>query len=81
MNKKNCLMISAVLGATSLVMFVLTYICFHYVVDGGFTSIKQEEAGKPFVSNWMGGFATLCLFGALVFLLVGLFCFNNNKNK
>lgn len=81
MNKKQSLIISAILAGTGLVMYVLTYICFHYVVDSGFTSIKQEEAGKPFVTNCLGTFATLCIFGALVFLLIALVVFKNKKTK
>ena len=81
MNKKHSLIISAIFAGTSLVMYVLTYICFHYVTDNGFTSVKQEEAGKPFVANCMGTFATLCMFGALVFLLLALVACNEKKNK
>lgn len=81
MNKKHCLLISLILAGSSLIMYVLTYICFHYVTDNGFTSIKQEEAGKPFVTNCLGTFATLCVFGALVFLLIALVVFKNKKTK
>lgn len=81
MNKKHCLLISAILAGSSLIMYVLTYICFHYVVDSGFTSIKQEEAGKPFVTNCLGTFATLCIFGAFVFLLIALVAYRENKKK
>ena len=81
MNKKNSLIISGILAGVGAVFYVLTYIAFHYLTDAGFTSIKQEEAGKPFVTNCMGTFATLCIFGALVFLLIGLICFKQKKDS
>ena len=72
MSKKKTLMISLILLGVGVVFMVMTYFMFHYLTNDGFVSVKQDVAGKPFVTNMFGIFSVLNYFGALVFLLIGL---------
>lgn len=66
---------------SSLVIFAIDYVCFHYVLDTGFTSIKQEEAQKPFVTDLIGQFGTLFLFTAAIALIVSFVFFEKEKKE
>ncbi len=72
--KKRLYVLSAICLAITVVLFVLAYLCFHYVTDDGITLIKQAEAGKPFVTNLIGclGVQTLSfsILSALVAAIV-----------
>ena len=50
----------------STVSFVINYFFYHFVTDEGISLVWQAEAGKPFVANLIGIFATLFLFGSAV---------------
>ena len=60
-------------------MTIVTYITFHYVTDYGFTLTKQEEAGKPFVTEMFGIFATIMLAVSLISFLYYIFSKDTNK--
>lgn len=49
----------------AVVLLVLSYFCFHFLTDGGFTLQWQPEAGKPFVTEMLGDLAVLFLFGGI----------------
>ena len=53
----------------SAVSFVINYFFFHFVTDDGITLVWQPEAGKPFVADLIGIFATLFLFASVISLL------------
>lgn len=72
MNKKKAITISLILLGCGILFMFISYFMFHYLTDDGFIWVKQEESGKPFVTQMVGIFSTLCYFGALVFLLVGV---------
>ena len=72
--KENYLYISLILFGLSLIFFVLTYICFHYVGENGLAGKEfHKECRKPFVSNLFGIFSTMLLTSSIIFLLLGLF--------
>ena len=79
MEKRKFLKLSLYSFVISIVTFVVTYFCFHYLTDDGFTTIWHEEAGKPFVTNVLGTFATLMLFLAVTSLLVMHVFYNKRK--
>ena len=51
----------------AVALMVVSYFCFHFLTDGGFTLQWHPEAGKPFVTEMLGDLAVLFLFG-------GIFC-------
>ena len=68
--KKKTLKLSLYSFIISVVSFIINYVVFHYVTDDGFTTVHQEEAGKPFVADLIGQFATLFLFLSVASLLI-----------
>ena len=81
MNRKKCFKLSLINLICALVMFAISYITFHYVNDYGFTSIKQEEAGKPFVTDMMGQLGVLFFFAAITFLIIALVVYKKDKES
>ena len=71
MNKK-LLKLSLICLIISIVVLIIAYFFFHYVTDSGITLIKQEEAGKPFVTDLIGQFGVLFLFASLFTFIVSL---------
>ncbi|MCQ2535817.1 MAG: hypothetical protein MJ110_02490 [Lachnospiraceae bacterium] len=63
--------LSLVLFAVAVVLFVINYFVFHYVTDDGIVLIKQEEAGKPFITMLIGILATNFLFTSIFVLIKG----------
>ena len=56
----------------ALAIFAFTFYLFHYLSpDGGFTTVFQEEAAKPFVTLLFGVWGTLFLFASVMCALVG----------
>ena len=64
----------------SVFSFIVNYFFFHFVTDGGISLVWQPEAGKPFVADLIGVFATLFLFAAVT-LFVASFIFDDKNNK
>ena len=78
--EKKLLKLSLISFIISVVFFVITYFVFHYITDEGITLIKQDEAGKPLVTNVLAMFSTLMLFLSVSSLLI-YFIFYKNKNS
>jgi len=60
--------------------FIINYFFYHFVTDDGITLVWQPEAGKPFVADLIGVFATLFLFAAVT-LFVASFIFDDKTTK
>ena len=67
--RKRLLKLALWLFIIGAVAFLLTYFCFHYVTDEGITLIWHAEAGKPFVTLFLGVFATAMISGSVISLL------------
>ena len=78
--EKKLLKLSLISFIISVIFFVITYFVFHYITDEGITLIKQDEAGKPLVTNVLSMFSTLMLFLSVSSLLI-YFIFYKNKNS
>ena len=75
--RKKCNILAAWAFVLALADFALSYVCFHYLTDSGFTTIWQPEAGKPFVTDLLGNLGVLLLFAAIMSLLVGKIFFRD----
>ncbi len=73
--RKRLLRLALCLVLIGLVMFILTYFCFHYVTDEGITLTWHPEAGKPFVTLYLGVFATAMVAASAVSALSAVFLF------
>ena len=78
---KKLLKLSLIFLAIGLVFFLLTYFCFHYVTDEGFTTTWQPEAGKPFVTLYLGVFATIMTSAAAISALTAITIFKKEKEN
>ena len=62
-----CFILAAVLMAISFVLF-------HFLTDSGFTTVFQQEAGKPFVTEMVADLSVLFLFGGILSrMIAGIF--------
>ncbi len=76
--RKKLLIFSLINFLISAVVLTLAYFFFHYVTDSGITLIKQEEAGKPFVTGLIGQLGVLFFFASIV-SLISAFIFTKKK--
>ena len=58
----------------AVVLFALSFVLFHFLTDSGFTTVFQQEAGKPFVTEMVADLSVLFFFSGIVCRLVaGIF--------
>lgn len=59
----------------AVVLFALSFVLFHFLTDNGFTTVFQQEAGKPFVTEMVADLSVLFLFsGILCQMIAKIFC-------
>ena len=78
---KKLLKLSLILLIIGLVFFILTYFCFHYVTDDGITTTWHPEAGKPFVTLYLGVFATVMTSASAISALSAITVFKKDKEN
>ncbi len=76
--KKKLLKMSLITFIIALAVFAVAYFFFHYVTDEGITFIKQNEAGKPFVTDMIGQLGVI-LFASGVLSFIAAFVFGDEK--
>ncbi len=70
--RKKLMLLSLICLIVSVIVLIIAYFFFHYVTDSGITLVKQEEAGKPFVTDLIGQFGVLFLFASVISLIIAL---------
>ena len=50
----------------ALVLFALSFVMFHFLTDSGFTTVFQQEAGKPFVTEMTADLGVLFFFSGIL---------------
>ena len=78
---KKLLKLSGISAVISVFIFIFNYFFFHFFTDSGFTTVFQEEAGKPFVADLIGQLGVHFLFLSLASLLIALICFPKNEKQ
>ena len=64
--RKNLLTLSKRSLTLALVIFVISYMMFHYMTpDLNFTAVFNIEPNKPFITYMMGNLGVLFLFGSI----------------
>jgi multisubunit Na+/H+ antiporter MnhB subunit len=81
MNKKQLQKLSLICLIIGVVVMLLTFYCFHFVTDDGFTLTYHEEAGKPFVTDMLGFFGVLFIFASAMSFIVSLVKYASEKDK
>ena len=79
MNKKNLLKLSLITLIIGLAVLAIAYYFFHFVTDDGFTLTFHEEAGKPFVTDLIGFFGVLFIWGSAMSLIFALVFFKEEN--
>lgn len=71
--KKKCNIMAASSLIISLVIFVFTYVLYHYMgPDCAFVDVYQETPCKPFVTFLFGIWGVMFLFAAVICLMIGI---------
>ena len=81
MNKKQLQKLSLICLIIGVVVMLLTFYCFHFVTDDGFTLTYHEEAGKPFVTDMLGIFGVLFLFSSAMCMLIAYVKYGGKKDE
>lgn len=71
--------LSLILALVGVLFLVLSYFCFHYVTDDGITTVWHPEAGKPYVTLYIGMFGVIMLAEGAVGALCGLLLFKKEE--
>lgn len=71
--------LSGISAVISAFVFVFNYFFFHFFTDDGFTTVFQEEAGKPFVADLIGQLGVHFLFFSIATLLIALILFKKEE--
>ncbi len=77
--RKRLFKLSGISAILSVITFAFNYVFYHFVTDEGFTTVFQEEAGKPFVADLIGQLGVHFLFFSIAALLVAFVCFDKEK--
>ena len=67
--------------AIAVLVLAIDCVIFHYVTDDGFPTEKQEESGKPLVTQFVGQFGVLFLLLGTASLLVAFVRPEKNANQ
>jgi tryptophan-rich sensory protein len=68
--KKKFRKLSLVSLIIAIVLFVISYVMFHYLGPAGFSSLWRPEPGKPFVTFLFAVWGVCFLFGSVASVLV-----------
>ena len=63
----------------ALVLFALSFVLFHFLTDSGFTTVFQQEAGKPFVTEMVADLGVLFFFGGILCRMIAKIFFPDEQ--
>lgn len=72
------LKLSLITFTIGVAILVLAFFSFHYLTDTGISSIWNEEADKPYITELLGDFGIINIAVASTSLLI-YFIFDKNK--
>ena len=77
--KKKCSRLALCSFVLALIIFIFSYILYHYAApDGGFSALYREDPAKPLVTLLFAIWGVHFLFAAVMSLLVGHIFFKEN---
>lgn len=76
MTKSNLRKLSLICLIIGLVVMAIAYFCFHFVTDDGITLTWHPEAGKPFVTDMIGIFGVMFIWGSAMSFISSFIFFN-----
>ena len=63
----------------ALVLFALSFVLFHFLTDSGFTTVFQQEAGKPFVTEMVADLSVLFFFSGILCRMIAKIFFSDEQ--
>ena len=63
----------------ALVLFALSFVLFHFLTDSGFTTVFQQEAGKPFVTEMVADLSVLFFFSGILCRMIAKIFFQKES--
>lgn len=63
----------------AVVLFALSFVLFHFLTDTGFTTVFQQEAGKPFVTEMVADLSVLFLFSGILCRMIAKIFYSDEK--
>ena len=63
----------------AVVLLALSFVMFHFLTDSGFTTVFQQEAGKPFVTEMMADLGVLFLFSGILCRMIAKTFYSNEQ--
>ena len=78
--RKKIFKLSLILALIGVIFLVLSYFCFHYVTDEGITTVWHPEAGKPFVTLYIGVFGVIMVAAGAISSLYALVLLDKEEN-
>lgn len=79
--KKKLQKLSLVTGISSVFVFIIDFLVFHFVTDEGISLIFQPEAGKPFLAELIGQLGVHLLAAAVISLMISTIFFPKSENE
>ncbi len=77
--KKKFRKLSLVSLIIAVVLFVISYVMFHYLGPVGFSSLWRPEPGKPFVTFLFAVWGVTFLFGSVASILIAEIIYGDEK--
>ena len=63
----------------AVVLFALSFVLFHFLTDTGFTTVFQQEAGMPFVTEMVADLSVLFLFSGILCRMIAKIFYSDEK--
>ena len=65
--------------ALAVVLFIMSFVLFHFLTDSGFTTVFQQEAGKPFVTEMVADLGVLFFFSGILCRMIAKIFFPDER--
>ena len=79
MSRKKLFKLSLITFIVGIFVLAVAFFFFHFVTDTGISTVFQQEAGKPFVTELIGDFGVLFIFTSVISLILGLVFFEKEE--
>ena len=80
MEKSKILKFSLVTFVVGVVLLVLSYLCYHFLTDDGFSLTWHSDAEKPFIVEMIADLSALFIFRSGVTLIASKVFLNKTVN-
>lgn len=72
------LKLSLITFITGALFLILAFFAFHYLTDAGISTVWQQEANKPYITELLGDFGIINISASFISLVIH-FVFNKKE--